>query len=423
MTSAVSAQGLGKQYRIGARRSSDSLRDAVARRLRIGRRGQPSHPDSAATIWALRDVSFEVVPGEVVGIVGRNGAGKSTLLRILSRITDPTTGSAVVCGRVGAILDVGTGFHPDLTGRDNVYLSAALLGLDRRTVRSRLDAIVDFAGVAPFLDTPVKQYSSGMHSRLAFAVAAHLEPDVLLVDEMLAVGDAEFQRKCLGKMQRVSDAGRTVLFVSHNLSAVRTLCHRAIRLDRGRIVAEGPAPEIVDSYIADVGEALADREWTSPEQAPHTEGMRLRRVAARALDGTRLDAVTTDTPFRVDIDYVITQDDSRVGLTVYLMDSEERCVLTTLNNHEPDWYGRPMPRGTYRTTCAIPAGLLNNGTFGVWVNIFGSHFSGNVLVRDVLRLDIADGASRRGDYFGPFLGVVRPALAWTTRSLPAPDES
>lgn len=407
---AVAARSLGKRYPIGrARPHADSLRDALARRIRRTRQPSPG----AATIWALQDASFDVVPGEVVGVVGRNGAGKSTLLKILSRITEPTTGSVALRGRVGSLLEVGTGFHPDLTGRDNVFLSAAMLGMDRRTVRDRFDAIVDFAGVAPFIDTPVKRYSSGMYLRLAFAVAAHLEPDVLLIDEVLAVGDAEFQKKCLGRMRHVSAEGRTVLFVSHNLPAVRTLCGRALLLERGRIAVDGPASEVVDRYLAAIGDAVAVRAW-GPADAPGSDAMRLRAVAARAADGGALADLTTDTPFRIDIEYDVVQDEARVGLTIYLMDAEERCVFTTLNNREPRWYGRGMPRGTYRTSCAVPAGLLNNGVFTVWLNLFGPHFGGNELLRDVLRLEVGDGATLRHDYFGPFLGVVRPDCAWTT---------
>jgi lipopolysaccharide transport system ATP-binding protein len=243
----ISAQGLSKRYRIGNRQRATTLREGIielARApLRLGRRSAPE------TIWALKDVSFEVAPGEVVGIIGRNGAGKSTLLKILARITEPTEGRAEVRGRVGSLLEVGTGFHSELTGRENIFLNGAILGMKRAEILAKFDEIVAFAEVEKFIDTPVKHYSSGMYLRLAFAVAAHLEHEILLVDEVLAVGDASFQKKCLGKMNEVSKGGRTVLFVSHNMAAVQGLCSRAVLIHGGRVAAIGPTNEIVTRYI------------------------------------------------------------------------------------------------------------------------------------------------------------------------------
>jgi lipopolysaccharide transport system ATP-binding protein len=257
VTLAIRAERLGKQYQIGAARNRpQNLREAIVRaaaapvRNLRRLRGSGRNGDGADLVWALRDVSFEVRQGEVVGIIGRNGAGKSTLLKLLSRITEPTTGYADLYGRVGCLLEVGTGFHQELTGRDNIYLSGSILGMDRGYIRRRFDEIVDFAGIGMFLDTPVKKYSSGMYLRLAFAVAAHLEPEVLMVDEVLAVGDAEFQKKCLGKMGSVAREGRTVLFVSHDMNAVRRLCPRTILLDGGRILADGDTFELVQRYLA-----------------------------------------------------------------------------------------------------------------------------------------------------------------------------
>jgi len=251
----VSVEGVGKRYRLRHRHDSEpyaTLRDAVAGAVRAPfRRLTGGRPLAATTddFWALRDVSFEIRAGEVVGIIGRNGAGKSTLLKILSRITDPTTGRVVLAGRVASLLEVGTGFHPELSGRENIFLNAAILGMTRAETARKFDEIVAFAEVAQFLDTPVKRYSSGMYVRLAFAVAAHLEPDILIVDEVLAVGDAEFQRKCLGKMHEVSRGGRTVLFVSHNMAAVQALCSRAIWLDGGQIAAAGDTAEVMTRYL------------------------------------------------------------------------------------------------------------------------------------------------------------------------------
>lgn len=256
---AIRAQGLGKRYRIGEVQRYRALRDVLtdAASAPFRRLARLVHPQPAAatppsdnTIWALRDVSFEVPRGDVVGIIGRNGAGKTTLLRILARITEPTEGQAEVHGRVGSLLDVATGFHPELTGRENIYLNGAILGMKKREIAGKFDEIVAFAETGKFVDTPVKQYSSGMYLRLAFAVAAHLEPEVLLVDEVLAVGDADFQRKCLGKMGEVAQQGRTVLFVSHNMAAIQNLCHRCVLIENGRVLTEGDTEEVISTYLA-----------------------------------------------------------------------------------------------------------------------------------------------------------------------------
>jgi lipopolysaccharide transport system ATP-binding protein len=266
---AIRVENLGKRYRIGQRERYYALRDVLARSLTapfrfLHRNNQSPIPDpqSPNFIWALKDVSFEVKQGEVVGIIGRNGAGKTTLLKILARITEPTEGYAEVRGRVGSLLEVGTGFHPELTGRENIYLSGAILGMTKREIDQKFDEIVTFSGVEPFLDTPLKHYSVGMQMRLAFAVAAHLEPEILLVDEVLAVGDLEFQKKCLGKMEEVSRSGRTVLFVSHQMNQIRRLCERVIWLDGGRIVREGPTHEVVSAYEA----AMTSGEWLRQER-------------------------------------------------------------------------------------------------------------------------------------------------------------
>jgi lipopolysaccharide transport system ATP-binding protein len=289
-STAIEVVGLGKQYRIGAPRvGGQNLRDAIVhavsapvrnlQRLREARRSNGG--GGSPTIWALRDVSFAVRDGEVLGVVGRNGAGKSTLLKILSRITDPTTGHADVRGRVGSLLEVGTGFHPELTGRDNVFLNGSILGMDRAYIRHRFDEIVEFSGIGSFIDTPVKHYSSGMNVRLAFAVAAHLEPEVLIVDEVLAVGDAEFQQRCLGRMDQVARDGRTVLFVSHNLGAVQRLCTRCILLDGGQLVADADTTEVVRQYLAGGGSDAPAAQWIDLSAAPRGGSGGARLVALR----------------------------------------------------------------------------------------------------------------------------------------------
>jgi lipopolysaccharide transport system ATP-binding protein len=304
---AIRVDGLGKQYRIGGpktryRTFRETLIDAFAAPFRrAGRllRGEASAADLDRTIWALKDVSFEVQCGEVIGIIGRNGAGKSTLLKILSRITEPTEGSADVYGRVGSLLEVGTGFHPELTGRENIYLNGAILGMHRAEIDRKLDEIVAFAEIEKFADTPVKHYSSGMYVRLAFAVAAHLEPEILLVDEVLAVGDAGFQRKCIGKLDEVAREGRTVLFVSHNMQAVSRLCSRGLLLDDGKIGFDGLPTAAISKYLDDGRAVQSIRKCSEPGEGDD----RIRIVEIRLVDelGQTVDTVDIRRPVGVSV--------------------------------------------------------------------------------------------------------------------------
>jgi homopolymeric O-antigen transport system ATP-binding protein len=320
---AVRVRGLGKRYHVGVRRQAyATLRDRIADgAIRFGRRlvGRERTSGPTATIWALRELSFDVARGDVVGIIGGNGAGKSTLLKILSRITEPTEGEAVINGRVGALLEVGTGFHPELTGRENIFLNGAILGMTRAEVGRKFDAIVEFAGVSPFIDTPVRFYSSGMYVRLAFAVAAHMEPEILVIDEVLAVGDAQFQKRCLGKMNDVSREGRTILFVSHNLEAVQRLCNRGLLVDRGRLAAAGPIADVVARYraseehLAGLGEfRIGARRGTGWARIMDVRLMNGERaIAQRPADG--------DLVFEVDLALTDPRAGSLQGLIVELV--------------------------------------------------------------------------------------------------------
>jgi lipopolysaccharide transport system ATP-binding protein len=319
---AIQTHELGKEYVLGTyKRGYDTLRESLARTLgQALRRSRPAFPSDGETLWSLRDLSLTIRSGEIVGLIGHNGAGKTTLLKILSRITEPTTGYADVTGRVGSLLEVGTGFHPELTGRENVYLNGAILGMRREEIRRRFDEIVEFAEVERFLDTPVKRYSSGMSVRLAFAVAAHLEPEIMLVDEVLAVGDASFQRKSLGKMGEVANQGRTVIFVSHNLAILQALCHRGILLERGRMVTDGPVAETVSHYLR-----LLERGATT-DLLSRTDrdgrGYRETEVAALEIRDTTLnipDVIVAGNPARI---------------TVQLTDSIPliECQLTIFNS-------------------------------------------------------------------------------------------
>src|SRR5690242_5907996 len=321
----IRVQDLGKQYHIGGPTSAYStLRESIMELARKPLRSIRRNGDES-TIWALKDLSFEIAPGEAVGIIGRNGAGKSTLLKILSRITEPTIGRAELYGRVGSLLEVGTGFHPELSGRENIFLNGSILGMTRREIESRFDEIVAFSEIEKFVDTPVKRYSSGMYVRLAFAVAAHLQPEILIVDEVLAVGDYAFQQKCLNKMQDVSTGGRTVLFVSHNMGAISRLCQRCIVLDQGRIVASGPTAEAVQTYMTS---GLMERaEYTQSESAE--KAMNLLRVALVDEGGEARSEVRYDDKLRFLLEYEVNQSVSGASVGIALFTVDGTCALAT----------------------------------------------------------------------------------------------
>ncbi|HEX8501570.1 MAG TPA: polysaccharide ABC transporter ATP-binding protein [Pyrinomonadaceae bacterium] len=415
----VRVEGLSKQYRLGARaRSYDTLRDSLMGALRSPLRGGRG---GGETLWALRDVSFEVAPGEVVGVVGRNGAGKSTLLKVLSRITEPTSGRIELYGRIGSLLEVGTGFHPELTGRENIFLNGAILGMRRREIEAKFDEIVAFAEVERFMDTPVKRYSSGMYMRLAFAVAAHLEPEILLVDEVLAVGDAAFQKKCLGKMGEVAREGRTVLFVSHNMTAVNQLCSRAVLLAGGRLALEGRTQEVVAEYFRAGSDGGGERVWPEPEGAPGNDRMRLRAV--RLVSGGAVNnEPDIDKELSIEVEFWNLQPGARnQAVNIYLFDGVGNVVLSTANTNaanavEDAWFSQNHEAGLYRSVCTIPANFLNEGTYHVTVYLVTL---GPVAVeaeaQQVLSFNVFDtGVMREAGAGGRWDGVVRPRLPWRT---------
>jgi lipopolysaccharide transport system ATP-binding protein len=430
---AIKIEGISKKYHIGRRKKSyrtlrETLSDAFTspfRRAANLLRGQATGAaELDETIWALRGVSIEVKRGEVVGLIGRNGAGKSTLLKILSRITEPTEGYAEIRGRVGSLLEVGTGFHNELTGRENIYLNGAILGMKRVEIDLKFDEIVTFAEVEKFIDTPVKHYSSGMYLRLAFAVAAHLEPEILLVDEVLAVGDARFQRKCLDKMQDVGHQGRTVLFVSHNMPAVTRLCPRTVLLDAGRVIKDGPSPQVVGAYLSSGLGTSAAREWPDMATAPGDDVVRLRAVRVRAEDGQIADAVDIRRPVGIEMEYEVLRP-GHILMPYYNVFNQEGIRVFTPIDQDPAWQRRPRPTGRYVSTTWIPGNLLNEGTlfFGPAMKTkepLIRHFA----VRDAVAFQVIDsteGDSVRGDWAGRLGGVVRPSLEWTTQFYPNGD--
>ncbi len=370
---AIRVDNLGKRYQIGERESNYSLRDVLAnvftssfRRLTGDlKSGIPTA--QSEYIWALKDVSFEVKRGEVVGVIGRNGAGKSTLLKILSRITMPTEGRAEIHGRVGSLLEVGTGFHPELTGRENTYLNGAILGMRKAEIDRKFDEMVAFAEVEKFIDTPVKRYSSGMHVRLAFAVAAHLETEILLVDEVLAVGDVTFQKKCLGKMGKVAREGRTVLFVSHNMPAVNRLCRSGMLLTEGRLEIADTAENVVAAYLSLGDEAEGEHRWENLQEAPGNEKVRLRAVRILSSDGQVTSIIDVRFPFYVEIEYDILQPLLGVQVGFWVLTSDGVVVFVAGDNEDRNWLGRMRERGSYKSLCKVPGLLLNSGLYTLTV--------------------------------------------------------
>jgi len=369
-------------------------------------------------IWALKEVSFEVERGEVLGIIGSNGAGKSTLLKILSRITCPTLGNAEIRGRISTLLEVGTGFHPELTGRENIYLNGTILGMRKQEIDQKFDEIVDFSGVEKFIDTPVKRYSSGMKVRLAFSVAAHLQSEVIIVDEVLAVGDADFQNKCITKMEKAGQLGKTVLLVSHNMASITRLCHRAILIEDGILKCEGPADKVVMEYLSSGSGTTAEREWNDPEEAPGNDVARL--VAVRALDSEDLVSESFDirSPIVLEMVYEVFRENFILLPHFHLVNESGTPVFVTLEN-DPNWKRKKRPKGCYTSRVVIPGNLLAEGV--VYVSCCLLSMYPNVIQfveRQVIAFQVIDsleGDSARGDWQGKLSGVVRPLLDWETR--------
>ncbi len=414
----ILVRGIGKRYKIGAtQQRTDTLRDLItAQAARIGSslRGKNHRSDEADHIWALRDVNFEVKRGQALGIIGRNGAGKSTLLKVLSRVTDPTEGYGELRGRVGSLLEVGTGFHPELTGRENILLNGAILGMHKKEIEARFDEIVAFSEVEKFIDTPVKRYSSGMYLRLAFAVAAHLEPEILVVDEVLAVGDADFQRKCLGKMGDVANSGRTVLFVSHNMSAILRLTQDSIVLDKGKVLLRAPSSEAVDFYLNRGLSKLGERFWEEDEVP--VSSVPFRPLAIRILDktGQVSDSVRSVEPIRIEIDYELTEDVTGLRVGYYLFTTRGEPVFTSFDIDSEELFKEytARPKGIYTSRCTIPPDTLNEGRFLLGIN--ASSYGIRRYFQDDQALSFSvDASGAPGTHWPePRPGPVRPVLGW-----------
>jgi len=428
---AIRVENIGKQYRIGTNQERyRTLRESLTRGITApfrrllapGRKssiGSNAHQADSQHIWALQDVSFEVRKGQVLGVIGRNGAGKSTLLKILSRVTEPTTGYAEIRGRVGSLLEVGTGFHPELTGRENISLNGAILGMKRAEIERKFDEIVAFSEVEKFIDTPVKRYSSGMYLRLAFAVAAHLEPEILVVDEVLAVGDADFQRKCLGKMSDVAQEGRTVLFVSHNMSAILRLTEETIVLDNGKLILRAPTPTAVDYYMTSGYAQLSERNWTADEIP--SEAAPFRPIALRVCDaqGRRVNTIRSTEPANIEIEYELSAPITGLRIGVYLMTTRGEQVFTSFDTDTPELYEHyPIrPAGMYKSSFTLPPDFLNEGRYVLGVNASAFRIKRFFMDEQALTFNVDPAGAPGMQWLENRLGLVRPRLDWKIENL------
>lgn len=427
MSSIVQVNNIGKLYRLGQYNSGSLSQDlrrwwTMARGnedplLQIGESNDRTVESSSNVVWSLRDINFELNQGEAVGIIGRNGAGKSTLLKILSRVTSPTTGSVKLKGRVASLLEVGTGFHPELSGRENIFLNGAILGMTKREVKSNFDEIVDFAGIERYLDTPVKRYSSGMYVRLAFAVAAHLEAEIMIVDEVLAVGDAEFQRKCMTKMQDVTGNGRTILFVSHNMGAIRNLCSRVVVIDKGESTFQGNTDEGILNYLGSAGGNKAG-VW-SPNTLENIGNIfcKISKLSLRDFDNNETDTIDISKPLDVLIEYEILEDGYKAMFSVILFDQFGTCLFGTLNNLEPTYFNSPLKKGSYISTCTIPANLLNEGDYSISVVGMSTSKTDSFTIEHPLKFHAADDGILKKGYDGDYGGFFRPKIDWVTKKI------
>ena len=416
----VTIENVSKRYRLGGLHPGYlTFGGLLAGSLRapFRRRKEPTEADERRTLWALQGVNLEVQQGELLGIIGHNGAGKSTLLKILSRITQPTTGRVALYGRVGSLLEVGTGFHPELTGRENIYLNGALLGMRRAEIARKFDEIVAFSEVERFIETPVKWYSSGMYVRLAFSVAAHLEPEILIMDEVLAVGDAAFQQKCLDKMHEIRRQGRTIFFVSHNMPAVTRLCQRVLLIEHGQITADADARQVVNTYLSSSWNVGAERTWADAD-APGNDVVRLRRVRVTDEAGATTAAADIRRPVGLEITYEVLQTGHALTPVVEVY-NEEGAHLFSAHDAGAEWRRRERAPGTYTSTAWIPGNYLAEGSLLVHASVM-SHYPATALHVEASKvvafqvIDSQQGDTARGDYIGPMPGMVRPLLDWTT---------
>ena len=427
---AIKAENLSKAYQLGEIGTGTISRDLerwYARMrgkedpfLQIGETNDRTAKGNSDIVWSLKDINFEIEQGDAVGIIGRNGAGKSTLLKVLSRVTSPTSGRITGKGRIASLLEVGTGFHPELTGRENIYLNGAILGMRKKEITRKFDEIVDFAGVERYIDTPVKRYSSGMYVRLAFAVAAHLESEILIVDEVLAVGDAEFQKKCLGKMGEVSKGeGRTVLFVSHNMGAISNLCNNSMLLKHGNLVSMGITKSIIEQYMISSSKDDGYKNHEEIDFQTRNNNFKLLSVGLFGSNGYTNEFILNE-PIHCEIQYEITEIATTCVPSIHLLDKYGECILATFNsdsatlNNDP-LYGKVLERGIYKTICTIPSNFLNQNTYQISVFLSESErFTEMTVATQVLTFSAIDDGETSKEFSGTWVGLVRPKLNWST---------
>ena len=424
---AIKVENLSKRYRIGfEQQRKDSLAEVIFdwfskpirnyRRLRSLTQFDHQLQDSQDTIWALKDINFTIQPGEVIGVIGNNGAGKSTLLKVLSRITYPTNGKVELKGRVSSLLEVGTGFHPELTGRENVYLNGTILGMTKKEIDRKFDEIVEFSGVSKFIDTPVKFYSSGMRVRLAFSVAAHLEPEILLIDEVLSVGDAAFQRKSLGKMEEVSKRGRTVLFVSHNMGAVRSLCTRGILLKDGHLAMDGDVDQVINAYLTGNEVSAEGKVVFSEKDIPDDKEFGILSIELLSLTGEVKSTFQIDEGFEIHIKYKIIEPVKNQRINLRFITSLGETVFATYEDAQiREGYIREP--GTYKAICQIPPNLLNNLTYRIRIGFDSPGYKVLIPGKEYLRVDIVDTSEGYRYAEGAFDGPIRPKAEWSVEDI------
>jgi len=420
----IIAENISKAYRLGQIGSGTLTNDLKGWWARA--RGKPNPLLKIGqeelineTLWALREVSFSVGQGTVLGIIGRNGAGKSTVLKILSRVTAPTSGQIKVKGRIASLLEVGTGFHPELTGRENIYLNGAILGMKRVEIDRKFDEILDFSEVELFIDTPVKRYSSGMYVRLAFAVAAHLEPEILVVDEVLAVGDVEFQKKCLGKMGDVAQEGRTVMFVSHNMSAILRLTQESIVLEKGHLVMRAPSSEAVDYYLSAGNSKVGERIWDADEVP--VDAAPFRPIAIRLLDkaGKIVDTVRSTEAFKIEMEYDLAGPLTGLRIGIYLSTARGEYVLTSFDTDDQAHFEKhgSRPAGHYVSGCMLPPDFLNGGRYTLGVNASSYRVRRYFMDEQALSFNVDTSGAPGMQWSEPRPGVLRPRLEWKIESI------
>jgi lipopolysaccharide transport system ATP-binding protein len=405
-------KNISKRYNINHenRQPYLSLRDSINNLFKVR--------NSKEDFWALKNVSFDVFPGDSIGVIGKNGAGKSTLLKILSKITPPSHGTIVSRGRIASLLEVGTGFHAELTGRENVFLNGSILGLKKKEIEKQFDAIIDFSGIEKFLDTPLKHYSSGMQLRLAFAVAAHLEPEILIIDEVLAVGDADFQKKCLGKMQEVTkNEGRTILFVSHSMGAISSLCTKGILMSKGELVQKSSSKDVIDLYIS-MGKELSgeilrdDINYKKTYANAYFEAIKLKNSF-----GEIGNSFSINEEINIEIEYCVLKDGEELFPSIHILDKLGTCILATFNGHSANLvkdqlFGKKINKGIYTSTCTIPANFLNDSTYYISAFLVPKSNSELAIAEEVLHFTIHDTGEMRKEYSGEWAGLIRPKMKW-----------